>query len=224
MPPHALSTPVSAADEALRLVPCGPRAVLIEVRSQAAALSLAAFIAERRAEPPLAGVVEVVPGARTVLLDGDGTWAPDVDRLATLLARWQPKSGPPPPSRQVDIPVVYDGPDLAIVATAVGLTPRQTIELHTAATLSVAFCGFQPGFGYLTGLPERLRLPRRPSPRPHVPAGSVALAAGFTAVYTQDGPGGWHLIGHTDLALWDLHRDPPALLSPGTAVRFQEQR
>ena len=95
------------------------------------------------------------------------------------------------------------------------------VAAHAAATYTVAFCGFAPGFAYLTGLPAALRLPRRATPRPRVPAGSVAIAGELSAVYPTASPGGWHLLGRTDVALFDVDRDPPALLTPGTIVRFE---
>ena len=91
---------------------------------------------------------------------------------------------------------------------------------HSDATYRAAFCGFAPGFAYLTGLDPALQLPRRATPRTRVPAGSVAIAAGYSAVYPTTSPGGWHLVGHTDAVLFDADRDPPALIAPGTTVHF----
>ena len=121
----------------------------------------------------------------------------------------------------VRIPVVYDGPDLAEVADATGLTTREVVGLHTAATYRVDFCGFAPGFGYLSGLPEALHRPRRQTPRTRVPAGAVAIASHYSAVYPTASPGGWHLLGSTDVSMFDPARTPPALLAPGTRVRFE---
>jgi KipI family sensor histidine kinase inhibitor len=120
----------------------------------------------------------------------------------------------------VEIPVTYDGPDLAEVARLTGLPADEVVRRHAAAEYVVAFSGFAPGFGYLTGLPAELRVPRRDSPRTAVPAGSVAVAGEFTGVYPRRSPGGWQLLGRTDAVLWDPERDPPALLVPGTRVRF----
>jgi KipI family sensor histidine kinase inhibitor len=122
---------------------------------------------------------------------------------------------------EVVIPVRYDGADLAAVAAATGLTVGEVVAAHCGATYRVAFCGFAPGFGYLTGLPERLHVPRRSTPRTRVPAGAVAIAAGYAAVYPRPSPGGWHLLGSTDLVLFDPDRQPPALLAPGNVVRFE---
>jgi KipI family sensor histidine kinase inhibitor len=166
------------------------------------------------------GVVELVPAARTVLVVHDDGF----DR--TLLV-------PPTPDAEaaaaaavsvaaelVVVPVRYDGEDLADVASATGLTVDDVVELHTAATYRVAFCGFMPGFSYLVGLDDRLRLPRRPTPRTRVPAGSVAIADEFAGVYPQESPGGWHLLGTTTLPMWDDERSPAATLPPGALVRF----
>ncbi len=120
----------------------------------------------------------------------------------------------------VTIPVRYDGPDLDDLARLTGLTPAQIIGRHLQGQHRVAFCGFAPGFAYIAGLDPGLRVPRRDSPRTRVPAGAVAIADEFSGVYPRASPGGWHLIGQTDLAVFDLTRDPPALLVPGTPVRF----
>jgi KipI family sensor histidine kinase inhibitor len=166
----------------------------------------------------LVGVVDVVPGATSVLVRCD---APEVvaaarDRVAGL--------EPPVTTRGHDsvvtIDVTYDGADLDAVAEATGLGAGDVVAAHAAATYRAAFVGFRPGFAYLTGLDSRLRLPRRASPRTAVPAGSVAIADRYTGIYPAESPGGWHLLGHTDAALWDVARTPPALLVPGTVVRF----
>jgi KipI family sensor histidine kinase inhibitor len=162
----------------------------------------------------MAGVIEIVPAALTVLVVHDGT----LD--TTLLA----PAGDSPPVAGDDATIViqvdYDGADLLVVADACAVTPGQLVAMHTDALYTVAFCGFMPGFGYLVGLPPALHLPRRPTPRTRVPAGSVAIAAEFAGVYPREGPGGWHLLGHTDALLWDDDREPPALLQPGMNVRF----
>jgi KipI family sensor histidine kinase inhibitor len=122
------------------------------------------------------------------------------------------------------IPVRYggdDGPDLLAVASRLGLEPREVIELHASVCYTVYIIGFMPGFGYLADLPEALRLPRRDTPRTIVPAGSVAIAGRHTAVYPSGSPGGWHLLGRTEVRTWDIDRDPPALLRPGDQVRFE---
>jgi KipI family sensor histidine kinase inhibitor len=120
----------------------------------------------------------------------------------------------------VTLPVSYDGPDLAVVAEATGLAVDEVVRLHAATVYTAAFTGFAPGFAYLTGLPEQLQLPRRAEPRTRVPAGSVAVADVYTAVYPRESPGGWNLLGTTDAVLFDPDRVPAALLPPGTRVRF----
>ena len=122
--------------------------------------------------------------------------------------------------RTVVIPVRYDGPDLVAVAASTGMSVEAVVALHSEAAYRVAFFGFAPGFAYLTGLPRRLQVPRRNDPRPHVTAGSVAIAAGYSAVYPSDSPGGWHLLGHTELAMFDPDASPPTPLDADCEVRF----
>jgi KipI family sensor histidine kinase inhibitor len=163
----------------------------------------------------LPGVVDIVPAARTVLVHHTGG-----DTSAIAAALQDVRATAPVGGEAVELSVDYDGKDLATVATLCGLTVSDVVALHAGATYTVAFCGFMPGFAYLIGLDPRLQLPRRSSPRPRVPAGSVAIASEFSAVYPSASPGGWHLLGHTDAVLWDEQRLCPALLEPGTNVRF----
>jgi KipI family sensor histidine kinase inhibitor len=164
----------------------------------------------------LPGLTEVVPAARTVLIEGDPL--PDADELAALLADLDEE--PPADGPAVELPVSYDGPDLDEVAELTGLTAAEVARRHAGADYVVAFCGFAPGFGYLTGLPPELHVARRRTPRRAVEPGSVGIAGEYAGVYPRRSPGGWHLLGRTDAALWDPDRDPPALLAPGTRVRF----
>ncbi|MFA7265677.1 MAG: allophanate hydrolase subunit 1 [Candidatus Nanopelagicales bacterium] len=115
----------------------------------------------------------------------------------------------------------YDGPDLADIAAATDLSIGQVITLHSQATYQVAFAGFSPGFAYLTGLPKQLHLPRRNTPRARVPAGSLAIAAHYCAIYPNSTPGGWHLLGTSNAELFNPDRNPPALLRPGTSITFE---
>jgi KipI family sensor histidine kinase inhibitor len=163
------------------------------------------------------GATDVVPAARTVLLDG----LDDPDAAAEFLRDWQPPAtSTATRGRLVEIPTTYDGPDLDEVARQWELTTAEVITTHQAGRFVVAFCGFAPGFAYCTGLPAELEVRRRADPRPVVPVGSVALAAEYTSVYPTASPGGWQLIGRTDVRLWNPGRKSPALLSPGTRVRF----
>jgi len=192
----------------VELVPVGRDAVLVELGSSEEAVSLATWARSRRVAR------DVVAGATTVLLDGLLV----ADGLPTLLAQWSADDLPPGP--EVEIPMTYDGPDLEDVAHRWGCGVDQVVARHQATEFVAAFCGFAPGFAYLRGLD--LEVPRLSTPRPRVAAGSVALAARWCGVYPTDSPGGWRLIGHTDATLWDVRRDRPALLAPGTRVRFRD--
>ena len=194
---------------------CGREAVLAEVDDLDQALSL--YAALRTAALP--GVVDLVPAARTVLIRLDpAVTSPEAVRKATAEL---PVDGPRRAGAgTVEIPVHYDGPDLADVAERTGLSPDEVVARHTGARWTVAFAGFAPGFGYLTGDDPRLDVPRRDSPRTRIPAGSVGLAGRFSGVYPSDSPGGWQLIGRTTLRMWDLDRPEPALLVPGAEVVF----
>jgi KipI family sensor histidine kinase inhibitor len=194
----------------MQLRPVGRTAALVEVGDAAAALALATWARS-------AGVdaVEVVPAAETVLFDG----VPDLGVLAGALEAWSP-SGAPTTGELVEVPVTYDGVDLDAVAEAWGTDREGVVARHSGVDFLAAFCGFAPGFSYLSGLPADLAVPRLESPRPKVPAGSVALAGAWCGVYPTASPGGWRLLGRTDVTLWDQAREHPALLAPGTRVRF----
>ena len=202
--------------EGPRLLPYGENAFLAEVATTAAATEL--YAAARRAVPADLEVVDLVPGARTVLFDG----VADLDGLRRWLEDWRPGADLPSEgrSRTVAVPTCYDGADLADVARRWGMTRDEAVATHTGLRFVVAFCGFSPGFAYCAGLPEELAVPRLPEPRARVPAGSVAVADVFTGVYPTGSPGGWRLLGRTGLPLWDPAAAEPALLSPGTRVRF----
>lgn len=164
------------------------------------------------------GLVEVVPAAATVLVEFASAEAlrSARDRLAEVVPVTAERE-----AATVTIRVRYDGADLAAVAEAVGWSTDAVVAAHSAVEYRAAFCGFSPGFAYLTGLPPELRLARRASPRTRVPAGAVAIASEYTAVYPRPTPGGWHLLGTADADLFDPDRDPPALIAPGTRVRFE---
>lgn len=201
----------------VRVLPSGERALLVEVADAGAAHRLASH-----ARTHAAVVEEAVAGARTVLLVArPGT---EVSRLREVFSgapTTTAASAPPGEVRiEVRIEVRYDGADLAEVADAVGLSTAEVVRRHSAARYVVEFVGFAPGFGYLTGLDPILQLPRRTSPRPSVPAGSVAIAGPYSAVYPRESPGGWHLLGSTDTVLFDPAADPPSPLVAGTVVRF----
>ncbi len=210
-----MTAPTRAAR--MRALPVGRRALLLEFPDGPAAEAFHAELLRRRAETPAAvPAAEIVPGARTVLLDG----VPEPEALAAELTSWRIRSAAAGDGPAVEIPVRYDGPDVADVARLWGVRPEEVGRIHSAAEYRVAFCGFAPGFGYLTGLPARYEVPRRDNPRTVVPVGSVGLAGPYTGVYPRSSPGGWQLIGTSDAELWDPEREPAALLSPGTRVRF----
>ena len=211
------------------LLPYGDRALMVEL---ADAGQVVGFLDAVAADERLSALLEdLVPGARTVL----AVARPDarLDLVRERLAAVEPgqtvgsgrgtrqdAQGRRPPGPTVEVPVTYDGPDLPEVARLTGLAEEEVVAAHTGTPWRVAFGGFAPGFAYLVGGDPRLRVPRRDRPRTSVPAGSVGLAGEFSGIYPRESPGGWQLIGRTDLVLWDLDRDPPALLSPGATVRF----
>ncbi|MGO1166905.1 MAG: 5-oxoprolinase subunit PxpB [Janibacter sp.] len=201
----------------MRLLPCADAGLLVELGSLEEVLSMYAELDDR----PPAGIIDMVPAASTLLLTIDPART-DVDRLSRTISQISVGSHERVEVEEIEIPVVYDGEDLADVGRLTGLGERGVVEAHTTSDWTVAFCGFAPGFGYMVGGDERLQVPRRDEPRTRVPAGSVALAGEFASVYPRESPGGWQLIGHTPLELWDIDRDPPALLVPGRRVRFVE--
>lgn len=197
--------------------PYGRAALLAESTDRADLLPLAA------AARSLPGVVEVVPAARTVLVvcrspADTGAVAEQLPTLDLATAR-SAESGSAPP--EIELDVVYDGPDLAAVSAETGLSRDEVIVRHARAEYVVAFCGFAPGFAYLTGLDPQLHVPRLAEPRTRVTAGAVGVAGEFTGVYPRPSPGGWRLLGRTTATLWQVERKPPALLVPGARVRFR---
>ncbi len=202
----------------MRILGAGASAILVELDDLDQVIGLHAAL---RRTPP-AGTVDLVPAARTVLVVFDGS-ATTADRVEAEVRRREIDPAIEQGGSLVEVPVVYDGEDLGEVAELTGLTGRQVVARHLQPEYRVAFCGFAPGFAYIAGGDPVLRVPRRDSPRTKVPAGSVGVADEFTGVYPREMPGGWRLIGRTDAVLWSLDRDPPALLPPGTRVRFVER-
>ena len=199
----------------MRIRRVGAEALLLECADGAEVEAWRAELWRRRDGGDFAAT-EIVPGARTVLLDG----LDEPSVTARLVESW----GPPPAAGSaggplIEVPTAYDGPDLAEVADRWSMSVGEAVDLLAGAELRVAFCGFAPGFAYLTGLPGP-DVPRLDTPRAQVPAGSVALAGPYAGIYPSASPGGWRLVGRTDLALFDVDRDPPALLTPGVRVRL----
>lgn len=205
---------------AARALPAGESAVLVELESGEQAQALHAEVERRRVAGALGEVAEVVPAARTVLVTG----LADPRAFAADVVRWEVPPLAPAATGAVELAVRFDGPDLAEVAGLWGMSPEEVAATVTGTAFRVAFCGFAPGFGYLTGLPQELAVPRRASPRTAVPPGSVGLAGPYAGVYPRSSPGGWQIIGTTDAELWDPAREPAALLAPGTGVRFTAAR
>jgi KipI family sensor histidine kinase inhibitor len=196
---------------------------MVELDDLAQVMSLARVLEARRETGP--AILDVVPAARTILV----RFHPD-QAAAAMVAEWIRNSSSERIDQSIDatsrpglieLPVVYDGADLDEVGQLTGLGREGVITAHTGQPWTVAFLGFAPGFAYCTGGDPRLRVPRRSAARQRVPAGSIGLADVFTAVYPRASPGGWQLLGHTDVPVWDLERDPPARLTPGWIVRFR---
>ncbi|OKK15095.1 allophanate hydrolase [Streptomyces sp. CB00455] len=202
----------------MRTLAVGTQALLIELESAAEVAALHAELLRRRDAGELGAVRDIVPAARTVLLDG----VRDPAALGDRIARWEVAPLARSQGPLVTVAVRYDGPDLVDVARLWGVDPGAVPGIVGGTVFRVAFCGFAPGFGYLTGLAERFHPPRRATPRTAVPAGSLALAGEYAGVYPRSSPGGWQLIGSTDAVLWDPEREPAALFAPGVRVRFTE--
>jgi KipI family sensor histidine kinase inhibitor len=194
----------------------GDVGLLVETRTSREALALCAWLTAS------GSAVRARPGLRSVLVTRaeDAAGSADLSRLARELAAAVVEEVAVPAGRLVEIGVRYDGEDLAEVAERLGLEVAEVVARHAAPTYTVACLGFSRGFPYLDGLDPTLRLPRRDTPRARVPAGSVAVAAEQAGIYPQTSPGGWHLLGRTDLPLFDPDREPPGLLAPGDRVRF----
>lgn len=210
------------------LHPCGDRAVLADCPDRGTRRHLASIV---RAQPPV-GVVEVVEGAFTVLVrvatPSHVPAAVAALRAAGSTARPTPATPPRMPSALdsapvLVVPVTYDGPDLAALADHLGTTTDGLVARHTGVAWVVDFLGFLPGFAYL--LPDGPApwpdLPRHPTPRTRVPAGSVALAGPWCGLYPSPSPGGWQLLGRTELALWRADDPQPALFAAHRRVRFE---
>ncbi|RZU72557.1 KipI family sensor histidine kinase inhibitor [Micromonospora kangleipakensis] len=200
----------------MRIRPVGAHALLLDCDDPDQVQAWRAELWRRRETGELTAT-EIVPAAATVLLDG----VPDPAGAAARIAGWTPR--PVTTTAAVDpveVPTVYDGEDLPVVAGHWAMTVPEVVDRLRRTEFRVAFCGFAPGFAYLTGLPAELAVPRLATPRPRVPAGAVALAGPYAGIYPTASPGGWLLVGRTDLVLFDVHADPPARLTPGTPVRL----
>ncbi|WP_251042090.1 5-oxoprolinase subunit PxpB [Arthrobacter sp. ISL-30] len=209
---------MSHSPDSWTILPYGDSAFLVELPELEAVV---AYYRGLTKDGSHAGVVDVVPAARTVLV----TFDPEVVPASGIKA-WLEDAQPAPAElgtgRDVEIEVAYGGQDLAEVAGLLGLSEKEVVSLHAGSVWTAAFSGFAPGFAYLVTNHEKLRVPRRSTPRTVVPAGSVGLAGEFSGIYPRSSPGGWQLIGTTDRALWDASKPEPALIRPGDRVKFVE--
>ena|SRR2546422_1556188 len=215
----------------MRWIPYGPNALLLQFADRVgdeAFEQSRAIAAELERHPP-AGLVEFVPAFTTILLEFDPMVVPDptqvADKLLAHLEKAAKTAVPPGPVKE--IPIRYDGEDLATLAKSKQLPVDTVCELHRAPVYKVYMLGFSPGFPYLGDLDHRLHTPRLASPRPKVRAGSVAIGGEHTGIYSVDNPGGWNIIGHTPLKIFDMTRGAPNgpdqamfLLKPGDRVKF----
>jgi len=201
----------------MRILPVRSDCILVELADLGEALAL--FDALQITT--VTGITEIIPAARTLLVSFDPHAIAEnelVDAI-TELAGGERKAAFGP---LVEIPVRYDGEDLAEVASILGMSIEDVIRLHGESDYLAAFTGFAPGFAYLSGGDPRLTVPRRKSPRTKVPAGSVGLAGEFSGIYPKTSPGGWQLIGTTPLAMFDIDRTPASLLQPGSRIKFRD--
>ncbi len=206
----------------MKFRPCGDAALLLELDDLDEVMAIAPTLQRARSRTPM--ITDIVPAARTILVRFDPTGA-TTSTVTTWIEHHAAGAANPALDRDdqapIELPVTYDGADLDEVGRHTGLGRDGVVAAHTARPWTVAFLGFAPGFAYCTGGDPRLQVPRRVDPRQRVPAGAVGLADDLTAVYPRPSPGGWQLIGHTDVAVWNLDHDPPALLAPGTLVQFR---
>lgn len=212
-------------------LPAGPDAVLLDFTDEAdparTALEAAAALRSAVSDGHLVGTEDLIPSATSILVQGSTGGGVDVLGIHRILraAAGQPRTTDVA-ERHVEIPVRYDGEDLDDVGAVLGLSVDEVIAAHRESRWRVQFMGFAPGFGYLVPADDAanplLSVARRSHARTRVPIGSVAIAAGYSAIYPRDSPGGWNLLGRTTVQLWDESATPPALLAPGTLVRFTD--
>jgi KipI family sensor histidine kinase inhibitor len=212
------NTTAGPAARVVAVRPVGTTAVLAELAGLHDVLALQAVLLEH----PLPGQIDVLAAAETVLVKADS--AQSARRIAAQLPELDLAVQAKSEGKLVQIDTLYDGEDLAEVGRLTGLGVEGVVTAHTGQVWTVAFGGFAPGFGYMVGENQRLEVPRRSSPRTAVPAGSVALAGHYSAVYPRQSPGGWQLIGRTAARMWDLGREQPALAAPGDRVQFRAVR
>ena len=210
----------------MRFLTCGAGGMLVELADLDETLRVFAALQDavkHIVKPAYAGVRQLIPAARTIYVSFDPLMV-SRDGMESAIRALDAADEVGRHSKIVDIPVVYDGEDVADVADVLGISADEVVRRHCGSAWSVAFVGFAPGFAYLTGGDPIFDVPRRKVPRLSVPAGAVGLAGTFSGVYPRASSGGWQLLGHTETPMWDEHADPPALLQPGDTVRFAPVR
>ncbi len=206
----------------MRVLTAGAHALLVEVGDVGEVRAAYQQILAMAGESGLGAPLDIVPGARTVLIDGVG----DQDGWRRALPQRLASRGDRTPTETVSgsdvtIRLSYDGPDLYVVAQAWDCDPDEVVRRHQDSVYTVAFSGFAPGFAYCTAEPPQPQVSRRDNPRESVPVGSVALAGEYCGIYPRTMPGGWQLIGTTSAVMFDPAREAPALLQPGDRVTFE---
>ena len=203
----------------MKVLAYGDRSLMVEVDTTDEVIAWTSALGDAA----LPGVLDIIPGARTVLLVTDAPERlPPLRKTVGALSPGTTTTTAEAGGAVVEVPVIYDGADLDEVGRLTGLSTDDVVAAHTGQAWKVAFGGFAPGFAYLIGGDHRLEVPRRDESRTRVPAGAVGLAGEFSGIYPRTSPGGWQLLGHTDLPMWDVARDPPALLRPGCVVQFRD--
>lgn len=203
----------------LPLRTAGEDGLLIELPDVEAVHALADLI---RSHEYADRLIELIPGARTVMLIGPREV---LTRIGDDVQSFETRVAPVDKCRTVEIPVRYDGADLEDVAARTGLSVEEVIALHSGAMHSVDFFGFSPGLAYISGTPQAIRVPRRDNPRTRVPVGAVAIANEYTVIYPAATPGGWNIIGSLDgPPMWDTDATPPTRVGLGDRVVFRRVR
>jgi len=211
---------------AVKFLPSADSAVIVEFgdRIERGVSDQVLGLAARMRAADVAGVIEVVPSFRSLMVHYDPLRASSAELVGAIQSLLTSKAALERKRRLWRVPVCYESgfaPDLASVARQTKLAPEEVVALHAGTRYHVYMIGFVPGYPYMGDLAEALVLPRRPDPRIRVPPGSVAIATSMTAIYPLESPGGWHLIGTTPIRIFDTLASPPALFAPGDAVEFE---
>ncbi|MGC8466538.1 MAG: 5-oxoprolinase subunit B family protein [Acidimicrobiales bacterium] len=202
----------------LAVRPYGDCGYLIDVAQAPLIPSLFNFLRSDYVQDRRRPIVDVIPAERSILVIST---LPAHD-IIDIIEAWDPSVEQGAPARIIDIPTRYNGPDLEEVARQWNVDIQAVIDIHVATTFTCSFCGFLPGFAYLTGLPQHYAVRRKATPRTALSAGSVGLAGAYCGIYPRSSPGGWQILGQTEFEPWRIDRDPPGQIMPGDKVRFSE--